>query len=138
MTWLIPLLGPVLPQAQVHRARLKTQVLDRLPYERVAESSRLFTQVEAENRSLREPSAESLTRWIAHEHYRRIVPYLLAHGANPNGPIAQHVQPPLVMAAYSNPVAAMMLLDARADVNIRGMDGMTPLQAACDSSYGKP
>ena len=138
LTWLIPLLGPVLPPAQVDLAGLKSRVLDRLPYGRVAESSRLFAQVEAENRSLREPSAESLTRWITHEHYRRIVPYLLAHGANPNGPIAQHVQPPLLMAAYSNPAAATMLLDARADVNISGLDGKTPLHAACDSSYGKP
>ena len=31
-----------------------------------------------------------------------------------------------------------MLLDARADVNIRGMDGKTPLHAACDSGFGKP
>ena len=138
LTRLLPLLGPVLPPAQIDLARLKTLVLDRLPYARVAESARLFTQVEAENRSLREPSAESLTRWITSEHYRRIVPYLLAHGANPNGPVAQHTQPPLLMAAYSNPAAAMLLLDARADVNIRGMDGKTPLQAACDSGYGTP
>ena len=138
LTRLIPLLGPVLPPAQVDLADLKGKVLDRLPYDRVAESSRLFTQVEAENRSLREPSAESLTRWIDKEHFRRIVPYLLAHGANPNGPIAQQFQPPLMMAAYSNPAAATMLLDAHADVNIRGMSGETPLHAACDSRYGKP
>ena len=42
------------------------------------------------------------------------------------------------MAAYSNPAAATMLLDARADVNISAFDGKTPLHAACDSSYGKP
>ncbi|TAK67308.1 MAG: ankyrin repeat domain-containing protein [Betaproteobacteria bacterium] len=138
LTRLTPLLGPVLPPAQVDLARLKSRVLERLPYERVAASSGLFTRVEAENRSLREPSAESLTRWIESEHYRRIVPNLLAHGANPNGPVAQSVQPPLLMAAYSNPDAAMLLLDARADVNIRGMDGKTPLHAACDSGYGKP
>ena len=138
LTWLIPLLGPVLPPAQVDLAGLKRRVLDRLPYERVAESSGLFNRVEAENHSLREPSAESLTRWIGHEQYRRIVAYLLAHGANPNDRTAQQVQPPLLMAAYSNPAAATMLLDARADVNIRGLDGKTPLHAACDSGYGKP
>jgi len=138
LTRLVPLLGPVLPPAQVDLAGLKSKVLDRLPYDRVAQSSTLFNQVEAENRSLREPSAESLTRWIDKEHFRRIVPYLLAHGANPNGPIARQFQPPLVMAAYSNPAAAMMLLDAHADVNIRGMSGETPLYAACDSRYGKP
>jgi hypothetical protein len=138
LTWLIPLLGPVLPPAQVDLAHLKSLVLDRLPYGRVAESSGLFTRVEAENRSLREPSADSLTRWIASEHYRRIVPYLLAHGANPNDRSGQQAQPPLVVAAYSNPEAVSMLLDARADVNIQGYDGMTPLHAACDSGYGKP
>ena len=138
LTWLIPLLGPVLPAAQADFAGLKGKVLDRLPRERVAEFTLLFARVEAENRSLREPTAESLTRWIDQPQYARFVPYLLAHGADPNGPRAQHLQPPLVMAAYSNPAAATMLLEAGADVNIRGLDGQTPLYAACDSSYGKP
>ena len=138
LTRLIPLLGPVLPPAQVDLAGLKSRVLERLPYARVAQSSTLFNQVEAENRSLREPSADALTRWIESEHYRRIVPYLLAHGANPNERTGQHAQAPLVAAAYSNPEVAMMLLDAHADVNIHGYDGKTPLQAACDSDYGKP
>ncbi len=135
---LVPLLGPVLPPAQIDLAALKAKVLDRLPYARVAQSSGMFTQVETENRSLREPSAASLTRWIDNEHFRRIVPFLLAHGADPNERTAQHAQAPLVMAAYSNPEAVTMLLDARADVKIRGYDGMTPLHAACDSGYGKP
>ena len=133
LTWLVPLLGPVLPQAQIDLAALKARILDRAPYEGVPELSGLLARVDAENRSLREPSAASLTRWVDSPHWRRLFDYLLAHGADPNQPVPPAVQPPLLAAIYRNEAAAMLLLDKGADIRVRdGAYKVTTLHAACD------
>ena len=129
---LIPYLGPVLPQAQIDLAALKARVLERASYDAVPDMSRMFTQVEAENRSLREPSAASLTRFVDNPYWRRLYDYLLANGADPNQPVAETVQPPLLAAVYRNEAAANLFLDRGADIRIRDSVGKTALHAACD------
>jgi hypothetical protein len=77
-------LASALPPDQVDLARVKKTVLEQLPYAELREPTRLFNEAEADNRSLREPSAASLARWKARPNGAAQVAYLLAHGAGPN------------------------------------------------------
>ena len=51
-----------------------------------------------ENRSLREPSALSLSKWLSTLHAPRLVPYLLAHAADLNWSAPWSGQTPLDIA----------------------------------------
>jgi uncharacterized protein len=125
---LIPLLGPVLPGAQIDMNTLKAAVLDRLPQQDKLPVAGLFKQAEADNQTLRVPSATSLTFWLRSIHWRRLFQYLLAHGANPNQPATE---PPLLAAVIRNEAAALLLLDHGARVDVRGYGKTTALHLAC-------
>ncbi len=77
-------LAAALPPDQVDLVRVKRSVLEQLPYAELREPTRLFNEAEADNRSLREPSAASLARWKARPNGAAQVAYLLAHGAGAN------------------------------------------------------
>ena len=130
---LIARLGPVLPEAQVDLSEIKKRLVGGPPYAPTAALGNAFALVEEDNRSLREPSAMSLSRWIPTADAHRLVAYLLSKGADPNGSMgASGLQPPLVTAA-SKPAMAALLLDHGADPNIGRGGPMTALQAACSN-----
>ncbi len=131
---LIGLLGPVVPEAQVDFSDVKRRILEGLPYAQAGAMAQAFAGAEDQNRSLREPSAVSLSRWIPTFHAPRLVPYLLAKGADPNGPMPRGggYQRPLIVAA-SKPMLVTLLLDHGADVNMGRGEAMTALQAACSN-----
>jgi hypothetical protein len=119
---LIALLGPIVPEAQVDLSDLKTSI-----------GADAFARVEEENRSLREPSTVSLSRWLSRIQAPRLVPYLLAKGADPNGSVARTgYEPPLIVAA-PHPAMVALLLDHGADVNQGRGGAQTALQAACSN-----
>ncbi len=133
LTALISRLGPVVPEAQADLSELKKRVVGGPPYAPTAAAGSAFAGVEEDNRSLREPSAISLSRWIPTVDANRLVPYLLNKGADPNGSMGTSgLQPPLIVAA-SNPAKAALLLDHGADPNIGRGKAMTALQAACSN-----
>jgi len=130
LTTFISRLGPVVPEAQVDLSELKKRVVGGPPYAPTAAAGSAFASVEEDNRSLREPTAISLSRWIPTVDANRLVPYLLDKGADPNGPMgSSHLQPPLIMAV-SKPALVALMLDHGADPNIGRGKQVTALQAA--------
>jgi hypothetical protein len=128
---LIALLGPIVPEAQVDLSDLKMRIQSPASHERAVGSYDPFDRVEEENRSLREPTAVSLSRWLPRLEAPRLIPYLLAKGADPNGSVAHSgYDPPLVVGA-TNPAMVALLLDHGADVNQGRGGAQTALQAAC-------
>jgi Ankyrin repeats (3 copies) len=128
---LIPKLGPILPAAQTDLSQVRKLVLPVVPFNQVTEIERLLKQVEDENRSLSAPDTDSLSRWIGSRYARRIVPYLLERGADPNGIPRVYIHPPLVAAAARRDVVTLQMLLAKgANVNQKGRDGLTALHAA--------
>ena len=120
-------LGARLPDAQVELEPLRRAMSSALGGS--SEVDFWYKRVEAENRSLREPSAASLVLWMGHPKRERLVPYLLDHGAAVNGRGASGLTP-LMAAAISAPEFMATLIDRGADPNAHGLMGRTALMAA--------
>jgi ankyrin repeat protein len=94
----------------------------------------LLKQVDDENRSLREPDADSLARWARdRQNGKRIVTYLLENGADPNGIPRVFSDPALVTAASGDVATFQMLLAKGANITQKGAYGRTALHVAASS-----
>jgi len=136
MTAFIRLLGPILPDAQVDLTAFKRRILDAVPHDEAASLAGAFSQAEEENRSVRDVSASAMSHWALRREGLRIVPYLLARGADPNGDLQGNVdEPVLVAAAQANPSLVPLILRHGARIDVRGANKRTALHAACEGAW---
>jgi ankyrin repeat protein len=123
----IYLLGPVLPEGQIDIAPLRDRVLERLPAQNRNETATAFGNVETMNRNLRDPKEATLVSW-ARANNPRMVRYVLSRGVTPNARDAEGETALTATRSYFE--MQKLLVEAGADPDLPGRDGMTPFHQA--------
>lgn len=131
---MVRLLGPVLPEAQVDVAALRSRVMPRVPNAHRADYENAFSAAEKTNQGLRDPEEVTLIAW-ARQNNPRLVRYVLSRGITPNahdsmGDTALTVIVGHAQSAYLE--VFNILIDAGADPDGPDHDGMTPFHNAVE------
>ncbi len=127
LTPFIPRLGLVPESAQIDLTALKKSVYENVPYQQIAEFTKLFEDVEKDNLAFRNMNADSLVRAMRWPDAPQAVPWLLANGVSPNAKPTPPLRPAFLMAAQNYPQLVPLFIDKGADVNMRDSNGNTAL-----------
>ena len=129
---MVRLLGPVLPEAQIDVAALRSRVMPRVPEAQRVDCEKAFDAVDRANQELRDPKEVTLIA-SALQNNPRLVRYVLSRGITPNA--HDSMGDTALTAIYGHSQSAYLevltiLIDAGADPDGPSRDGMTPFHNA--------
>lgn len=132
---MVRLLGHVLPEAQVDVTALRRRVMPRVPDAQRVDYEKAFDAAEKANQELRDPKEVTLIG-AALQNNPRMVRYVLSRGITPNAHDATGDTALTAIAGYAQKEhleVCTILIDAGADPDGPGRDGMTPFHHAVAS-----